>query len=309
MAARAEGVPDAAITAAYSSVRFLAAILAMTLFLLPCLRRFTRDEVVGGMLSGFSFAVGLFLQLWGLQYTKPSTAAFLTSLVVVFTPMAQTVLLRRAPRGRTWAAVAMALAGMFILTNPSGGGFGLGEALNFLSSIAFTGQILFLDMYGRRSNPWRFTLAMFSATLLFHAAMLLAMPGRGAAIEAAAATIASDRTVQWTMAVAVAYSTLVSFGLMNAFQPKVSPARAAVIYVMEPVFAWLFAMILGEERLDARSAIGGAVILAANVVEASRASDRSAAACTERESPAVAKGRDGGQPQEERRNGEADPRR
>ncbi|MCX7805052.1 MAG: DMT family transporter [Planctomycetota bacterium] len=271
------GVPDAGVTASYSAVRFLAA----TLVLLPLTWRgmghFTFAEAAGGGLSGLSFAIGLFLQLWGLHYTSPSTAAFLTSLVVVFTPVAQAVLLRRRPRRQTWAAVAVAAAGMFVLTDPAGGGFGLGELLNFLSSIAFTGQILFLDVYGRRSNPWRFTLAMFAATFAFHLAVLPALPGCGAIPGAVASALAGDGTVQWTMAVTVLYSTLVSFGLMNAFQPMVSPARAAVIYVLEPVFAWVFAVVLGEERPAIRSVLGGSLILVANIIEAAGMPETSSA--------------------------------
>lgn len=272
------GVPDAGVTASYTAVRFLAAALALLPLTWRGMRYFNFAEAVGGGLTGLSFAAGLFLQLWGLHYTAPSTAAFLTSLVVIFTPVAQAILLRRRPRRRTWAAVAVAAVGMFVLTDPVGGGFGIGELLNFFSSIAFTGQILFLDIYGRRSNPWRFTLAMFAATFAFHLAVLPAVPGRGGIPGGVAAALADDGTVRWTMAVTVVYSTLVSFGLMNIFQPMVSPARAALIYVLEPVFAWMFAVTLGEERPAVRSVFGGLLILTANFIETAWAPEVSCAA-------------------------------
>jgi drug/metabolite transporter (DMT)-like permease len=223
--------------------------------------------MLGGAVVGSTFSIGLFLQLWGLQYTSPSTAAFLTSLVVVFTPIAQAVFQRRSPSRRTWLAVGIALTGIYILTNPAGGGFGLGELLNLISALAFTGQILTLDYYGRRSDAQRLTVAMFLTTALLNLVCFVFLAGSLSMWAGGAAAVAGSWTVQWTMVTAVVACTLIAFGLMNTYQPKVAPARAALIYCMEPVFAALFSIMLGAEPFTARMLFGGAVILAADALD------------------------------------------
>ena len=261
------GAGAASITAGYTAIRFLFASVLYSLIVLPHLRGINRQELLGGAVVGSTFSIGLFLQLWGLQYTSPSTAAFLTSLVVVFTPIAQAVFQRRSPSRRTWLAVGVALAGIYILTNPAGGGFGLGELLNLISALAFTGQILTLDYYGRRSGAQRLTVAMFLTTALINLVCFIFLAGSLSMWTAGAAAVASNWTVQWTLATAVVACTLIAFGLMNTYQTKVTPARAALIYCMEPVFAALFSIMLGAEPFTARMLVGGAVILAADALD------------------------------------------
>ena len=268
------GAGAASITAGYTAVRFLLASLLYALLVIPHLRGFSRQELLGGAVVGSTFSVGLFLQLWGLQFTTPSAAAFLTSLVVVFTPIAQAVIQRRSPSRRTWLAVGIALVGIYILTNPSGGGFGFGELLNLLSALAFTGQILTLDHYGRGSDPRRLTTSMFITTALLNLVCFTFLMGSMSTWAAGTAAVAGNWTVQWTMAVTVVACTLIAFGLMNKYQPKIAPASAALIYCMEPVFASLFSVMLGAEPFTARLFLGGAVILAADALDLTGRADR-----------------------------------
>ena len=59
----------------------------------------------------------------------------------------------------------------------------------------------------------------------------------------------------------VVIPTLMSYSLMNAFQPKLSAERAAIIYLLEPVFSLLFSLWFGHDSLHAPMVIGGTLIL------------------------------------------------
>ena len=55
-------------------------------------------------------------------------------------------------------------------------------------------------------------------------------------------------------------STMVAYGLMFHFQPRLDPTRAALLYLAEPIFAALFAYVTVGRRLSP-IALGGAVLL------------------------------------------------
>ena len=73
-----------------------------------------------------------------------------------------------------------------------------------------------------------------------------------------------SRTGDWAVLV---YMALVAGALallvQTWAQAHLSPTRAAIIMTMEPVWAGLFAVLLGGEVLGARVLVGGAMVLAA----------------------------------------------
>ena len=58
-------------------------------------------------------------------------------------------------------------------------------------------------------------------------------------------------------------ATAVAFVVQTWAQAHLSPTRAAVVMTMEPVFAGVFAVAVGGERLGWRVAVGGVLVLAA----------------------------------------------
>jgi drug/metabolite transporter (DMT)-like permease len=59
--------------------------------------------------------------------------------------------------------------------------------------------------------------------------------------------------------------TIGSFGLLNFFQPRVDPTRAALIYLVEPIFASAYAYFATGRGLTSIAMLGAALILAANL--------------------------------------------
>lgn len=244
-------------------------------------RGFTRFETIGGTSVGLLFGVGMLLQVLGLAWARPSVSGFLTSMAVVFAPLAQALILRRPVGGTVWAAVAVALAGVTLLAWPNpeaahGGLTGhpplplLGEALTVMGAMVFTAQILAIDHYGKIADPRRLTSVML---LTCGAASLVvaAIVSRGAVFDPLALmAIAGDRVVWWSLGSLVLFSSVLAIPLMNAYQPRVSPATASVVYCSEPLFALVFSVLLGTERLTSMTLAGGGAVLGAVLIVAIR---------------------------------------
>ena len=264
-----------------NGLRFLAAGLLYALLTCKHQRRYSRSEVLGGAAVGLLFGGGMLLQVLGLAWARPSVSGFLTSLAVVFAPLAQSWTLRRPVGGVIWAAVVLALAGVTLLAWPNpAAGQGLltarpplpllGEVLTILGSIVFTVQILTIDHYGQTANPMRLTIVMLLTAAVVSLAVAVLVGGPQLFRPATFAAIAADRTVWWSLGSLVLFSSVIAIPLMNTFQPRVSPATASVIYCSEPLFATLFSILLGAEHLTAPIVAGGGTVLAAVLIVAIR---------------------------------------
>src|SRR4051812_32015866 len=82
------------------------------------------NVVRDGAIAAIALAAGYVFQTTGLQYTTSSVSAFLTYLLVVFVPLLSAIVLRRPPRRATVLGVAIAVIGLWLLTE--GAGIGLG---------------------------------------------------------------------------------------------------------------------------------------------------------------------------------------
>ncbi len=268
-----------------NGIRFLLAGIIYALVTLKGQRGFSRAELLGGTTVGLLFGAGMLLQVLGLAWARPSVSGFLTSLTVVFAPLAQAWILRRPVGGTVWAAAGLALAGVTLLAwpNPAAAHGGLtvqpplpllGEALTVIGAVVFTAQILTIDHYGQTSDPRRITSIMLLTCALVSMAVAGGLTqGRWLRCETLMGLV-MDRTIWWSLGSLVVFSSVIAIPLMNTYQPRVTPATASVVYCSEPLFALLFSMLLGTERLTALTLAGGAAVLAAVMLVAARSRAR-----------------------------------
>lgn len=265
-----------------NGLRFLLAGLLYGLLTLKAQRQFTRPETVGGVLVGLLFGCGMLLQVLGLAWARPSVSGFLTSMCVVFAPMAQAWVLRRRVGGAVWAAVGLALVGVALLAwpNPTAAQGGLtalpplrllGESLTVLAALVFTVQILAVDHYGQTADPKRLTSVMLMTSAFVSLAVAAVLSGGGVLRPGILVGLATDRAVWWSLGSLVLFSSVLAVPLMNTYQPRVSPATASVAYCSEPLFALMFSVLLGTEKLTSLTIAGGIGVMAAVLVVAVRA--------------------------------------
>lgn len=239
----------------FLAVRFV--IAALALWPLARRRPATPHELRHGVLAGAALLAGYLLQTVGLQYTGSATSAFITYLLVVFVPMLGVVLLRRRPHPVTLAGIAIAVVGLVLLTDPGGGGagagFGRGELLTLGCAIAFAAHVVILGETAHRHDPVR--LAAIQVAVVGGACALPGVWLGGYAFPAPALGAA--------VATALA-ATALAFLLQVSGQRTVPPSRAALLLLLEPVFAAILAAVDGEALT--RSQLSGAALILLAVV-------------------------------------------
>ena len=236
----------------FLAIRFAIASVTLVLLAPKALGRLTRDSRRQAVVLGCLYGVAQILQTQGLATTPASISGFITGMYVVATPIFAALLLRSHIGVMTWVAVALAMAGLGVLTL-SGFSIGYGEALIFVAAMIYALHIVGL---GAWSQPGQ-ALGMATVQLIVITVICLVC-------TAPNGLVLPDRTSDWVsvlyMAVFAGAGAMIGQTWAQAHLP---PTRAAIIMSMEPVFAALFAVLLGGESATVRMIFGGLLVLAA----------------------------------------------
>lgn len=236
----------------FLAVRFLIAGLVMLAVAHRSVLALPRVVLGRAAVVGAVYGVAQILQTVGLAHTAASVSGFITGMYVVCTPLLAAVLLRTRITGLTWAAVVLATVGLAVLSL-QGLSVGYGEGLTFVASVLFALHIVSLGAWSTAEHA----LGMSVVQLLVIAAICLVA-------TAPNGVVVPDTGRDWA---AVVYMALVAGAVamlaQTWAQSQLSPTRTALVMSMEPVFAALFAVLLGGEQLTGRMLGGGALVLAA----------------------------------------------
>jgi drug/metabolite transporter (DMT)-like permease len=221
-----------------------------------------RTVAVGTML-----AIGLIVQHVGLDFTSEAVSAFLTSLTILFVPLLMTFALRKPPRAVLWLGVAMATGGVVLMTYATPTGFGWGELLGLGCALAFSIYSLAVNWAAQHETSWRLTGGTFiTVGVLCFLSCALTRGGPAHLNPAAMIPILEQSRVWINVLLLAIFPTLGAFGILTHFQPRLDPTRAALIYLIEPIIALVYAMV-AVHHVPGKSVAGGAaLILVANVL-------------------------------------------
>ena len=241
---------------AFLAVRFLIAAVVLAAPAGPRLRSLGRQGWIAGTALGLLLALGYALQTAGLQRTTVSSAGFITGLYVVFTPLLGLLLFRTRVGAAVWVGVALAVAGLALLSGV-GAGTPAGDLLVLAGSAAYSLQIALMERYAPRYDPVAFTQAEMMAAF-----------GGFAVVAVALGQVELPRgwTVWGALLVTGVFASALGFLVQTWAQRQISASRTAIAFAMEPVFAGIFGFWLAGDRLGAVGWTGCALIMAGIVV-------------------------------------------
>jgi drug/metabolite transporter (DMT)-like permease len=223
---------------------------------LPGLRRAIRPGLVLGALLFLGYA----LQTAGLARTTATNAGFITGLYVVFTPVLALILLRQPTGPAAWAAVAISVVGLALLSVASLDTLAPrpGDLLVVASAVAWAGHVVAVGRFTGRYSSAGLALNQMAVASAFHLAGTFIV-GTGLQPEDAASV--------WPMLFLTGVlGSGVAFTIQVFAQRKLTPARAAIILAGESVFAALFAAVWLGERLLPHQWIGAVLTVSAMVL-------------------------------------------
>ena len=239
----------------FLAVRFTVAAIVMFVIRPISLRRVTRRGLWHGIVLGMMLGGSYITQTYGLRTISPAVSGFITGMAVIFTLVCSWIILRRKISRNTWIAVGLALIGLALLSL-HGWAFGTGELLTVGCAVFVAFQIIGLG--GRSSQHDIYGLALIQVATVAVITLLAAAPG--------GISLPPDTVVWGTVGVTAVLATALAFLVQTWAQSLISPTHTAVILTMEPVFAGVFAVVIGGDRLTVRTIIGAVCVLAAMLI-------------------------------------------
>jgi drug/metabolite transporter (DMT)-like permease len=249
-------------------LRMVLAAAALALVYRRQLRRLDLPALRWGALVGVCLGAGYALQTSGLRLTTPSKSAFLTGLVVVFVPLLSIFPFLRAPgahrpRWTSGLGAGLAFLGLLLLTLPAGerlapatlfNGFGRGELLSLGCALAYALHMLALAHAAPRLPYTQLAVVQIATAAV---AIGITLP-----LFEPHPWLRLTTSVFLAIAIAALLATAAAFTIQSWAQQFLPATHTAVIFTLEPVFAWLTSFLFLGERLGLRGGSGALLILA-----------------------------------------------
>ena len=236
----------------FLATRFVVAVLAMVLMRPSVLRKINKDVLLKGSLAGLFLGTGYIFQTLGLARTGAAITGFVTGLYVVLTPLIAALFLKERINAFTWFCVVLATVGLALLSL-RGWSIGIGEALVFVSAIAFAAHIVTLSRWSFGIDAYALTIVQLTICALLTGAISL---GQGYEKP-------TDAGVWGVLIFTAIICTAVAFIVQTWSQAHMTSTKVAVILTMEVVFAALFATLFGGESLTLQVTLGGVMVVTA----------------------------------------------
>jgi drug/metabolite transporter (DMT)-like permease len=189
----------------------------------------------------------------GLRLTTAPRSAFITGLTSVAVPLLAATVYRVKPQVSEVMGVLIATVGLAVMTLPGVlGPMRLGDLLTVCCAVGFAAHIVTLGHFSERMNYQLLSVSQIAISAILAWAMF-------SWVETPRLTWRP--AVVWAILITGLLATALAFTIMAWAQRYTSPARTALIFMLEPAVAWITSYVTVGEGLSGRAAAGAALIL------------------------------------------------
>ena len=240
----------------FLTLRFL---LASLIILAVYFRKIFKNlnALKASLILGVFLFLGYAFQTVGLKFTTSSNAGFITGLYVVFTPLFSHFIVREKLTGRIITALFLAVMGLYLLSGIHGLNFG--DFLELLCAIAYGVHVSLIGKFSKEYDASSLTMLQLFFVFLF-SSFLWTYEGFNFNL--------TPILIFGIIFTGIFASALGIFVQVKA-QRKIPPARAAIIFTTEPVFAGIFSWIFLGEIFDYLRIMGASLIILAMLLSVS----------------------------------------
>jgi drug/metabolite transporter (DMT)-like permease len=232
--------------------RFSLAVLVMLLIRPQTVKHFNKDLLQRGSLAGVFLGLGYIAQTLGLERTGAAITGFITGLYVVLTPVLAWLVLKEKITRFVWLCIMLATVGLGLLSI-RGFSVGIGEMFVLASALLFAAHIIALSKWSSGRDVYAMTVIQLSMCAILS----------GIASIPSGYSAPPDSGVWAVVVFTAVFATAIAFIVQTWSQAHMSATKVAVILTMEVVFAAIFAIFFGGERLTLQSALGGVLVVVA----------------------------------------------
>lgn len=240
----------------FLALRFFAATIMMALFLRKGTGFLAPQNIKHGFMAGFLLFLGYYFQTVGLQYTSAAASGIITGAYVVLLPLISYLYLKtKVSRVDTISSI-ISFGGLILMSlgalNDLGTQFG--DVLTLLCAVGYALQIAYVAKYSKGINSSTFTFYQIAAVTVFSAISIPFTPGGFGTI---------NLYVVFALIFTAIFGSVFGYYVSTVALIYVEPTAAGIIFVGEPIFAAISAVLFAHEQIGAYVIIGGSVMILA----------------------------------------------
>ncbi len=238
--------------ALFIALRFGIGALIFAAILFKQIRLISPSTWKKAAILGAMLGTGIILQNYGIYKTTASKSAFITGLMVIFTPIAQIVIERRPPKIGSVIGIVVVTFGLYLLTSPRGSEINGGDILVLISAVVFGIYIVYLDIFSKTENVLHIAFIQVLVTTVM------------ASLAAPFEEIRFIPTTSLLLSLLYMgiFASVITTYIQTRYQKDTTPTRAVIIFTIEPVITAVLAYFILTEVLGFTGMIGAALIIA-----------------------------------------------
>lgn len=211
---------------------------------------------LGGICCGLCLFTASSLQQIGMQYTSVGKSGFITAFYIVLVPVLG-IFLKQKAGWKVWAAVALALMGLYFLCIKDGFSLEKGDIYVFLCALVFAVHILVIDYFAPKTDNVKMSCIQFLVVGVLSIPFILALE-----------TVTFDAVIKTAGPILYAgvMSSGVAYTLQIVGQKGMNPAVASLILSLESSISVLAGWVLLGQTLSAREGFGCVLMFAAIIL-------------------------------------------
>ena len=244
----------------FMTVRFTtAAILVSIIWRNKILENINSTSLKKAVILSTTVFLAYYLQLVGLKYTTSAKSAFITSLYIIFTPILEISLKRKGIRPTTMISLAMSIMGLTLLTEITDlTNVNIGDLITIIVAFMAALQIILIEKYSKEIDSDYLTSMQIIITSLYSLAILslTSLPIQ---------TLLNEKVIAALLYTSIV-ATVIGIYIQTTYQKYLKATEAAIIYTLEPVFAYILSYILLGETLTLQQITGGTLLITANIL-------------------------------------------
>ena len=209
---------------------------------------------------GLLNVVAILLQTEGVREIAATNYSFITSLAIIFVPCFEIIYTKKPISKTIVGVILVALLGVYLMS------FGLaipqkilkGDLYTLLSALLYSYYIVLVTVIAKEGISaqvmmfWHFLITAVLTSLV--AIFYVNEPWILRPLDYSTILIFLFLSV---------VATVVPYLCMGIGQKDITPTNAAIIYLLEPIFAAIIAMLFIHEKITMMQIIGGIIILSA----------------------------------------------
>lgn len=246
-------------------IRFVLAVIFLTIMFYKKMKTFTIQQICGGMLTGCCLFSAYYVQTWGLAYTTPGKNAFLTAVYCAIVPFLVWLFYHKRPDIYNFIAAFICVLGIGCVSLDGQLSMNIGDILTLCGGLLYAVHILMVKKFSNGLDGGAFTAFQFvgGSIVAFFVAILS---------EDVSIVSQIQPSIFFQLFYLAFFATAITMVCQTIGQKHTSECNASLILSLESVFGVIFSVLLYGEVVTRKVMLGFVLIFVAIIISETKLS-------------------------------------